>query len=283
MSARQNVDAIADAIAPKELVARRTVAGGAMWSIPIISSAIAAPVMAASVPLCSECVGNTGAPNCILSAGGDGNCACASGLVCVGTGPLGLVNICVGTSLLAASCGGTTCYGICLSGGGLIPPLINSLAAAITTFVNVIGTIAGSVTGTTPCTSSVPLPNNWCVSPLTDGGLGTLCTSMKSCNTGTGLLGGAASLTIGTALATLSATYNTLITALGTLGLVANTSCDSPYVCTPFLEVAAGQTFDMGLGGEAKYGVDMYVGFCQCPSGKDFCYDNAINFPCTLS
>ena len=192
--------------------------------------------------------------------------------------------MCVGTGLLAQTCGGGSCYGVCLSAGGTIPALVNTLSTAVTTLITVLGTLGGSVTGTTPCTTSTPIPSNWCVSPLTDGGLGTLCSRMASCHNGNGVTGTVADVTIGTALTTIVTAYNALISGLGALGLVARTTCASSYVCDPFLEVAAGQTFTFPLGGgAARYGINMYVGFCACPTGKDHCYDNAITYPCTLA
>jgi hypothetical protein len=287
-----DVDALADAIAPSRNSSgpsRRAVVIGTAWSIPLIATAMALPAYAASRQPCSSCVGQTGAPNCFLAIGGTGECDCPSGLVCVGTGPLGLVNVCVGTNLIPRlnTCGGTDCYGVCLSAGGTIPLLINTLTTAITSLGTVLGNIGGTVTGTTLCSNSTPIPNSWCVSPLNDGGLGTLCSAIKSCHTGTGPLGDAADFTIGGAITVIATAYNALISGLGTLGLVAVPVCDTPYVCTPFVDVAVGQTHTFSVFGvevgNAKFGLDLYAGFCQCPSGKDFCYDNPISYPCTLA
>ena len=100
----------------------------------------------------------------------------------------------------------------------------------------------------------------------------------------TGLAGDAADLTIGGAITVIATAYNALISGLGRLGLVAVSKCADPYVCTPFVDVAVGQTVTFPLvGGNAKFGLDLYAGFCQCPSGKDFCYDNPISYPCTLA
>lgn len=280
-TAPPDVDRIADAIAGSP--SRRSVVRGAAWSVSGISAAIAAPAAAAStLPQCGTCVGQTGPPRCFISGTGGGTCTCASGLVCVGTGPLGLANVCVGSTLIGVSCSGTTCFGVCLSAGGTVPAAINTLTTAITSLINVLGAIGGTVTGTTPCTSSTPVPANWCVSPLTDGGLGTLCSALRSCHTGSGVAGGVANLVIGAALDSITTAYNGLISALGALGLVASPTCAAPYVCTPFVEAAAGQTFTF-VTGSARYGLNLYVGFCQCPSGRDFCYDNTITYPCTLT
>lgn len=253
-----DVDAVGDAIAAPRAdivstgVSRRAVAKGVAWSLPVIASAVAAgPAYAASPAQCSSCTGAVVTNNCILSGGGSGDCTCAPGLICVGTGPLGLANVCVGTDLLVSTCNGTTCYGVCLAAGGAIINALNTFISAITTFATVAGSLV-SLLGVTPCVHSAGLPTNLCISPFNDGRLGTLCSVSHSCgNTGV----------ISVPLGVLTTAYNTLVSTLGALGILISSSCNDGYVCGGY-GASVSLQYAGGLG--PAWGFDLQLGICQC-------------------
>lgn len=244
------VEGIADAIVRPS---RRTVARTAGWSLPAIAVGIAAPARAASPGFCPTC--GPDRPACII--GETGTCRCGPGLVCVGSGPLGLANVCVGADLaaLVATCGGTTCTGVCLDPGGGVVTAFNTLAAAMTTFVT--GVQALGLVGTRTCSHQPGLPTNVCASPFNDGGLGSICVEQFSCGN-TALLG--------TLVTTLDAAIATFVTTLSGMGIAVSSACQAPYVCKDGASVA----MDTGTA-VAQY---RRVGICQC-GPQDTCPDRA--------
>lgn len=153
---------VADAINPG--VSRRKVmvglGAGAAFSLPVVASAISAPASAAvSPPICGGCAS---AGRCIITIGGltSGDCQCQSNQFCVGTGPLNIANVCVGTDFILSQCGGQPCYGVCLEGiSGAFTLAYDALALLFSLFTGVI----------------TPMPLNGCFSPLQDGTLGSIC------------------------------------------------------------------------------------------------------------
>lgn len=255
-----DVDAIADAIGHSP--SRRRLLIGAAWSVPVIATAIATPAYASShLPPCDDCVGSAGPPNCFISGAG-GTCECAPGLVCVGTGPLGLANVCISTDLLnfgENECAGGTCYGLCLSPGSAVITAVNTFAAAASAFITGLG-LVGGLTGLQQCLNTPGLPTNVCVSPFNDGRLGTLCSSAFAC-------GG--NVLVNTLMATLQAAYNTLISTLGSLGILVSPGCAAPYVCSDGVTVAADFP---GLALVPEFAVKYQLGICQCPDDTpDLC------------
>lgn len=227
-----NVDTIADAIAASS--DRRSVVRAAVWSVPLVAIATAAPAFAASPPTCAFCP--TATNQCLLD--GLGTCVCGAGLVCVGTGPLGLTNVCVGTSLLLASCGAGSCHGVCLAAGG-------ALVAALNTFVTSITALAtANVLCANHAVTATPVPTNVCVSPLSNT-FGSLCLITS----GSGALG--------TSLATIIGTLTSSLTALG---VALSNPCPVGTTCKSIV------TFDIG-GGLACLGSQATgtLGYCACP------------------
>jgi len=244
---RASVDDIATGIRPPS---RRTVAKGAAWSLPVIATGIAAPAQAESPGVCVAC---TTGSRCIITVGDGGTCQCAAGLACVGTGPLGLTNVCVGAQVagLVVACGSTTCTGVCLSAGGAVITAFNTLMTAMSTFVNGVRLVPGLL-GLRTCVNQPGLPTNVCVSPLGDGGLGSMCVQRFTCGSTT---------VIGTLLATLDSAVTSFVTTLQGLGILTSSSCAAPYVCKDGASVAT--DFD-GVFGIAAFGTSTRVGICQC-------------------
>ena len=249
-AAAPDVARISDAIARPR---RRLIAAGAAWSLPVIAVGIAAPAHAGSAT--GTCAACDGAQQCILTIGGAGNCSCGPGLACVGTGPLGLANVCVGSTLVANTCGATTCYGVCLDPGGAVIVAFNTLMSAMTAFVSTVVTIvAAAPAGLQTCTNQPGLPTNVCVSPLNDGGLGSMCVERASCGNTT---------LIASALATLDTAVNTYITTLASLGILVATSCQAPYVCKDGGSIAVSYSGSV-LPPIAAFGSRTRAGICQC-------------------
>lgn len=245
-----DVARISDAIARPD---RRKLAVGMAWSLPAIAIGIAAPTHAASTG--QTCIACDGAYQCILTIGGAGTCSCGPGLACVGTGPLGLANVCVGSTLVATTCGPTTCYGVCLDPGGAVIVAFNILMSAMTAFVSTVATlVAAAPAGLSTCVNQPGLPSNVCVSPLNDGGLGAMCIERANCGNTT---------LIGTALATLDAAVTTYTSTLASLGIIVATSCQAPYVCKDGGSVAVSYVGSV-LPPIAAFGSRTRVGICQC-------------------
>lgn len=255
-----DVDDIADGLANRG-VTRRQVAKGAAWSLPVIAASMAVPAKAAQSPeppVCIACAAE--AQNCFLQIGQTGACKCAPGLVCVGTGPLGLANICVGTDLLLSTCGGGTCYGVCIQTDGAVIVAFNALVSALTVFTSAAATalLALGATNIAPCVHAGLFPQNVCVSPLADGQLGSVCVIQHSSNTGV----------IGTALGALTFALNGLLAALSALNILVSNSCQAPYVCKD----GASVSINWGTGIlTAKGGYELQVGVCQCPPQGTVC------------
>ncbi|GAB3259692.1 hypothetical protein GCM10027425_22280 [Alteromonas gracilis] len=228
-----DVESVASGVAARP--SRRTVVRGAAWSVPVVAAAIAAPAYAASPGVCGLCP--TSVNQCII--GSTGTCTCAAGLVCVGTGPLGLANICVGTDLLLTTCGGGTCTGVCLDAGGTLVTALNVFTAAITTLATTTGALCQRNTVTV-----TPVPTGICVSPFS-GTFGSLCLITS----GSGALG----LGLTTAINTLTATLSSLNVAL-------SNPCPTGTVCGGLA------AFDIGGGalclGSTAVGT---LGYCSCP------------------
>lgn len=259
-----DLDGIVDAIAPSG-PSRRTVAKGMAWSLPVIAGGIAAPPAAASEmpPPCDAC---NPVNNCFITVG-PGACSCAPGLVCVGTGPLGLANVCVGTDLLLTDCGGSTCYGVCLAAGGAIIAAVNTFMTAMSTFVTAAVAILGR-DAAQPCAHQPGLPSNVCISPFGDGRLGGLCTTLQTC-------GSTAQISL--PLAVLNTAYTTMISTLHNLGVNVASQCQAPYVCKD----GASMTMDyhLPLVGTHVFGLKYQIGFCGCADGSTVC-PGATRYDC---
>lgn len=229
-------DLVADALAGN--ATRRAVVRSAAWSLPVVAVAMAAPAMAASPPICGTCppTGN----QCILSFGGGGDCKCGPGLVCVGTGPLGLANMCVGTSILISTCGTATCYGVCAASNGVLIAAFNTLTNAMAAAFSLL-----------PICSRhdfevIPWPTNICISPLS-GTIGSLCLITD----GDGFIGGVIGPLINTFAATLSS-----------LNLAVSNPCPSGMACTTS---QGGFSADFGGGALCfNQGFKGVLGTCQC-------------------
>ncbi|NHN56615.1 hypothetical protein G9U51_12575 [Calidifontibacter sp. DB0510] len=242
-------------------VSRRTVAKGLAWSLPTISTAIAAPAYAASPPICDRCAGGTNPTDCFIAFPGGGNngghCTCAPGLVCVGTGPLGLLNVCVGTDLALSTCGGAQCAGVCLAPGGAIVTAINTFLAALTAFASAVGTL--DLLGLRSCVNQPGLPTNICVAPFNDGRLGALCSYSASCGSNAVVDG---------LIRTVTGAYNTMISTLSNLGVLVSPKCADGLVCNDIGSAAFSYAGVLGTGG---FGVQIGIGFCQCPPQTKTC------------
>lgn len=253
-----DVDDIADGLANRG-VTRRQVAKGAAWSLPVIAASMAVPAKAAQSPeppVCIACAAVT--QNCFLQIGQTGACKCAPGLVCVGTGPLGLANICVGTDLLLSTCGGGTCYGVCLETGGAVLNTFNTLMMAMSAFINA-AKILPALTGVAACVNQPGLPKNLCVSPLGDGQLGSFCVIQHAGNTGV----------IDPILGTLRDALQVFLDLLDSLNIAVANTCQAPYVCKDGASVSL--DWDLPLVGTHIGGYELQVGICQCPPQGFFC------------
>lgn len=228
-----DVESVASGVAARP--SRRTVVRGTAWSVPVVAAAIAAPAYAASPGVCGLCP--TSVNQCLIN--GTGTCTCAAGLVCAGTGPLGLANICVGTDLLLTTCGGGTCTGVCLDAGGTLVTALNTFTAAITTLATTAGALCTRNTVTV-----TPVPTGICVSPFS-GTFGSLCLI----SSGSGALG-----------AGLTTAINTLTATLSSLNVALSNPCPTGTVCGGLA------TFDIGGGtlclGSTALGA---IGYCSCP------------------
>lgn len=202
---------------------------------------------------------------CILAGSPGGTCQCAAGLICVGTGPLNLANLCVGNNIISQTCGGSTCFGVCVGSGGLVPSALATLTTALSALV-----AAARVAGGAACVKSVALPSNLCASATNDGGLGTLCSRSSTCGS---------NVAVNALLATVVTAYNALISAFGALGLVAVSTCQSGYVCRPLVDVGVSLN---PIGTLADFGLQLQLGFCQCPDGSTTCRQD-LPSPCTLT
>ncbi|MBW8172280.1 hypothetical protein K0651_04350 [Ornithinimicrobium sp. Arc0846-15] len=218
----QERESITQAIGGYRPTRRGLVAGAGVFSVPAIAMAVAAPVMAQSAdPICGGC-GET--RNCFLALGDPGGCACEGDLVCVGSGPLGLVNLCVGTDLVLTDCGGSQCTGVCADAGGTLLTALNTLAAGI----SVLGVLGQTVT--------VNLPEDLCVSPFGDGSLGTVCNTAQV----GGILGVA-----------INGLINTALNVITGLGLVVGGECQDGLSCE-------------GVNLDGVLSTSGSIGFCSC-------------------
>ncbi len=247
-----DVDRIASGIGSKT-ISRRAVAKGAAWSLPVLATGIAAPAVAASSETCScnvqqQCFIELPAPA--------GECKCAPGLVCVGTGPLGLANVCVSVGLTTGggpiSCGIASCYGVCASTDGTLISAVNTLASSLSGVVDELlgllsdplGILEGSVV------SVGGIPSDVCISPLNDGHLGSLCQYVHA----GGLFG---------LLGTVSDVTNILLALFDNLGLllVSQDGCKNGMVCQPMV----GSELDVSALGLPVATADVEIGVCACP------------------
>lgn len=228
-------------------VGRRSVTKGVAWSLPVIATAIAAPRAAAS-GTCETCKQQ----QCIITIGGttSGTCQCAPNLVCVGTGPLGLLNVCVGSTLVANTCGTGTCFGVCLGVGSPLVTALNSIVGLVTALVGP-ATAVGAL-GVVTLNPVLQIPSNTCVSPLGDGSLGTLC---RSTTAGGGALSGAV-------LAAISVVFNTLLGSLNAAGVTLGTTCDPGLVCKPI--AGANVVVKVPFTGFTLANATVAVGTCAC-------------------
>lgn len=284
MSMQLDLDAIADGIANKGAT-RRTVTKGAAWSLPVIAAGIAAPT-ASATPVLPTCGCATASLPCLIGipgtnnpAGpGDKNCGCAAGLICVGTGPLNILNVCVGSDIIAQTCGSSTCYGVCLGTSSPVVTAVNALIVGLSGFatdlVNIIGSLAfGSFRA---CAISDGIPANVCASPIGNDGsarLGVPCLWHEVCTAG--LLGGA----VNGLLQGLVDLVVAVETAFGGMGLAVVTpaQCEAKgLVCTP----VAGAAFKLNtfFGITPGFVLDVGVGFCECPGGTTC--KGSFNTPC---